>query len=1836
MLFLFAAPAVFAQKPELVIQSGHLDAIYSVAFSSDGQSVASGSRDGTVKIRDALTGSELRTLVAHAGGVRSVAFRPGALELTTGGADRTVKVWDAETGALKRTLTGFSAAVRNVAYSPDGKLLAVMETAGEPPVIIYDATTLAELRRMPTKLASGAEALAFSPDGKTLAVAGYDQIIKLLDTTTGAELQLFKGHTDKINALSFSPDGESLASASEDNTVRVWSVASGQNKLSYAEHRNDVNAVVFAPDGARIASGGYTGSIKIWEAKTGTTITTLSYDRNRMVEALSFSADGQTLLGGYSLDNAVVLWNVADGKPLRDWPGRSKAISKLAFAPDGRMLLFGRPDRQLGLWDLTSGELRSLNEQQDGLSFFSLSPDGQTVAGLRDTNDGAALTLWEVSSGREKRRLLPPRIWPTGFLFSPDGKLIAGGGREGDDKKPTHPINIWDAQTGALLRKLKGYETGVVRALAFSPDGRLLASIEGLNYKSENAIKLWDTGTGAEVRVLAGHERNVSTVAFSADGKLLASGSADQMVKLWDVAGGSLVRTLAGHTQPVLCVAFSTDGKVLASGAGGGSVPLKDARAELKLWDTATGRELFSLEGHTYDVRTLAFSPDGRLLASGSGDGTIKLWDTSQGVEVATLTVLNERDWIVTTPAGLFDSAKEARPFLLWRYSSGLRDVVALDAFAADFHSPKLLAAVIANKDLKPPPALTKAEITARVQRLNETQKSESARRDAQAKKAAQDATPTDERPRLFLQTGHVRPIVAITLSPDGRVIASASEDQTIKLWDVETGHELRQLKSFAGDLGSYFPNRLIFAQHGKLLAAGSKDEITLWDTETGSLLRRFEKNHAPAFNRDATLMASLERGKIILRRPQTGELVREITLKVLDEMNTGDLALSPDGAVLASLSDQGITLRKAENGAQLRIIGKGAKNGRLGFSPDGSIIASLQDNTLKLWDVSTGDERASYTPQPVKTKDTGQVFDNRAYTFSFANDGQSIALGTLHGVEVWDVKAKQLIRRLPEDPFAQRFDAVAFSSDGRRLIAGSLSGIYLWDAASGKELARLTQSTERLIELAFSTDGRRMATEGKTTRIWDLTAGAVAHSYKGGFNRIVFAPDGKSLVRGFLGVDRLDVDSGTSTDLSAEKVPGTWQTEALALSPDGKLVAGIGGVDYTGPKPDASKSGRIRLVNTETNTEVRLFGAESIGAAGLVFSPDGKLLASGDNGLTTRLWEVKTGRLLYTMGTGQGFIANSVAFSPAGDLLASGSGDELKLWEVKSGTLARVIEVKEGVRGITFSRDGRFLAGIIRGGAIRLWSPATGEEFRTLAGHVSDVRAISFSPDSKTLASVGSDDTAKLWDAQSGEELATIITASRDEWLVVTPDGLFDGTPGTFSQIQWRFSARLFDVAPVELFFNDFYYPGLLGELFAGRRPRAKQSVAQLDRRQPQVHLTLANDQTVAGALNTREVKVKLDLTNAPAGAQDVRLFRNGSLTKVWHGDALNGQQSVTLEASIPIVAGQNRLVAYAFNHDNVKSSDATLVVSGADSLKRQGTAYILVVGVNVYRNQDYNLKYAVADAQEFSAEVKRRLEAQKRYAQVETISLLDAEATKANIMQRLSQLTARVQPEDTVIVYFAGHGTAAQKRFYLIPHDLGYEGPRDKLNEAGLQAMLAHSISDLELDQAFEKIDAGQLLLVIDACNSGQALEAEEKRRGPMNSKGLAQLAYEKGMYILTAAQSYQAAQEAAKFGHGFLTYALVEDGLKQGAADREPQDGRIDLREWLNYATDKVPQMQEANILEALRGRGIRINFAGDGTAAEDPGKTEVQRPRIFYRRELETNPLVVAILGAAAPR
>jgi uncharacterized caspase-like protein len=632
-----------------------------------------------------------------------------------------------------------------------------------------------------------------------------------------------------------------------------------------------------------------------------------------------------------------------------------------------------------------------------------------------------------------------------------------------------------------------------------------------------------------------------------------------------------------------------------------------------------------------------------------------------------------------------------------------------------------------------------------------------------------------------------------------------------------------------------------------------------------------------------------------------------------------------------------------------------------------------------------------------------------------------------------------------------------------------------------------------------------------------------------------------------------------------------------------------------------------------------------------LAFSPDGKLLASGGRDNLVKLWNAETGAQVRSF-SGHTDAVMAVDFSPDGKQLASsGLNQQVMLWDVRSGLALRSLPTFSGgatftIHSLAFSPDGKLLAagvtpliGELPG--VLLWDAAAGDRSELPA--VPSASSVAFSADGRLVAAGSTDTTIRLWDVRTHALLAGLLSVDEQDWLVVAPDGLFDGSPAAWGQILWRFSPQLRDVAPVELFFNEYFHPGLLAEILAGSRPRAATTLERRDRRQPQ--LALSAD-AGAAAVSARRVRVKLEITSAPAGAQDARLFRNGSLVKVWRGDVLKGQSHATLESEVTITAGANRLSAYVFNRDNVKSPDAALTIVGAQELARAGTAFVLAVGINHYANPQFDLGFAVADATDFATEFRARQAKLDRYARVEVIELKDQQATREHILAALARIASEAQPEDAMIVYYAGHGTAEQHQFFLVPHDLGYSGGRDELDDASLRAVLAHSVSDRDLDHVLETVDAGRILLVIDACNSGQALESAEKRRGPMNSKGLAQLAYEKGMYVLAAAQSYQAAMEPADLGHGLLTFALVEDGLKRAAADFAPKDGTILLREWLDFATQRVPELQVQRMIQA-QGRNVALAYVPGEERLSDAERRNVQRPRVFYRRELDLEPLVI---------
>lgn len=1073
------------------------------------------------------------------------------------------------------------------------------------------------------------------------------------------------------------------------------------------------------------------------------------------------------------------------------------------------------------------------------------------------------------------------------------------------------------------------------------------------------------------------------------------------------------------------------------------------------------------------------------------------------------------------------------------------------------------------------------------------------------------------QQPELSVQTGHSADIYSLAYSPDGRLLASGSKDYTIRLWDTATGLELRTLRGH-----SHWVNAVAFSPDGKLLASASADHtIRLWEVASGKLVQMLSGHdksvNAVAFLPDGrSLVSGSDDHTIVVWDVATGSARQTLSGHTREVYA---ISLSADGRTLASGSyDRTLRVWDLASGQTTQVMQQRAN--ALALSPDGRQLAS-GGYSFKLWDVKSGQERATLEQIQQETPDSHGA---PAARLAFSRDGRSLAGVSGDGtIRVWEVATGQ-VRKPPN--CCNRFSSgIAFSPDGTTLAAGGVERIIrLWSMAPGagmRELRALAGHSDAIHSLAFSPDGRTLLTgrydsgQHNAVKAWDLMSGAPPRALPGAqisAMSLLFSADGKQLASG-----------GFDNTLLLRDIPGarllrefeTGPLDHLAASADGRLLAGAG------------RDAMVRLWDATTGRLLRQIAAHPVEIDDVALSPDGNTLATTGHDHLLKLWNVATGQLRQTIQQ----YADKLCFSPDGRRLAFSDRDYgINLLTLATGAVQRLPGGHSDiVRNLVFSSDGTLLASASRDWSVKIWNVSRGQLQQTLTGHTNDVYGLAFSPDGRLLASGSWDATTRLWDVATGKPVASLLLVDENDWLVITPDGLFDGSPGAWSKILWRFSPQLLDVAPAEIFFNEFFYPGLLTDLYAGKRPQAPRSIQQLDRRQAQLKLSLVNA-PASGALTSRRMETRITISEAPAGAQDLRLFRNGALVRVWRGDVLQGKTTVTLDADVALVAGDNRLTAYAFNRDNVKSADATLNLTGSDSLRRTGTTWVLATGVNEYANPQFNLRYAVADADDFSTELRRQTQALNPGGRVEITSLRNQAATKAGILRSLSELAARVQPEDSLMVFFAGHGLAADQRFYLVPHDLGFGGDRQQLDEAAMQSVLAHSVSDRELEKSFEGIDAGRVLLVIDACQSGQALDATERRRGPMNSAGLAQLAYEKGMYVLTAAQSYQAAQELSELQHGLLTYALVEEGMKQGAADDEPRDGAIQLREWFDFAAERVPQLQLQRMRQASQ-RGIKLAYVAGDEQIADAGQRNVQRPRVFYRREPEAEAFVVARPG-----
>ena len=589
--------------------------------------------------------------------------------------------------------------------------------------------------------------VVWHPTENIFALVGNScYVIALWDSKQQAELFACIGHTDKIRALAFSPDGRVLASASLDKTVRLWSVAEGYETAQLKGHTESVIALAFSPDGKTLASGSYDNTVRLWAVADGRRMALLP-GHEGAVYSLAFSPDG-TELASASLADTVRLWSVAEGRELRRLEGNidritlafkyfvamtdDRVIEEIAkvtasaFSPDGAVLASGLAGwHSLRLWGFKhqhktlwlEGAFRLI------ITAVAFSPDGKTLAAA--CND-ETVRLWSVADGREIARLqcslrcIEGNIVETMryIAFSADGAVLAlVSDRFGVwlwtlDKAKKMAQERWKRKSGVVtldecrhIVQLQFHET--VTSIAFSPDGAVLAS-----GSHDKTVRLWNVADGRETMRLLGHEAGVTAIAFSPDGATLASASYDNMVRLWAIKDGCETVRLTGHKGEVNAVAFGPNSKTLATASWDRTV---------RLWDVADGRETARLEGYSNHVKAVAFSPNGKTLALVPWSMTIRLWDVADGRETAWL----EHESYVSAVAFSSDgktlaSASQDKTVWLWNVADGRE--------------------------------------TARME-------------------------------------GHECSVNAVTFNPDGKMLASGSCDKTVRLWDVADWRETARLE---------------------------------------------------------------------------------------------------------------------------------------------------------------------------------------------------------------------------------------------------------------------------------------------------------------------------------------------------------------------------------------------------------------------------------------------------------------------------------------------------------------------------------------------------------------------------------------------------------------------------------------------------------------------------------------------------------------------------------------------------------------------------------------------------------------------------------------------------------------------------------------------------------------------------------------------------------------------------------------------------------------------------------------------------------------------------------
>jgi len=1003
------------------------------------------------------------------------------------------------------------------------------------------------------------------------------------------------------------------------------------------------------------------------------------------------------------------------------------------------------------------------------------------------------------------------------------------------------------------------------------------------------------------------------------------------------------------------------------------------------------------------------------------------------------------------------------------------------------------------------------------------------------------------EIPQLILPVGHTGAILSVDFSPDGRYILSGSADKTLKLWEIATG---REIKTFAGH-ASPVVSVAMGGNGGYALSASNDNTVYLWNITSGEKEEIWGDHRgdvrAVTFHPAAQLAAICSGDTLIILSEIFSEPVKRIFWGHSNLLTA--VAVSPDGKLLLSgTTDKTIKLWNVTTGECLRTFTDHSERvTAIACSPDGQFAASTSyDQTIKLWDLTAG-----------KAIETFRGHTGFVMSVAFSPDGRFlISAAADNTLKLWEISTGREIRTFKGHTAA--VFTVKFSPNGEYVLSGSKDQtLKLWEIRSGQEIRTFRGYTDEVTTL-----GSKLltGTDKGHLQLWDLPSGRMLRLFSAHpkfITSLAFSPDGRHAVSGALDNTIKLWDISQSGPVKSY-IGHTGWINAVAFTPDGKSVF------------SASKDKTIKLWDTVTGQETRTFRGHQWHVMTIACSPDGRYLLSGSKDRTIKLWDVATGRKVRTL-RGHSAAVFSVAFSPDGHYLLSGSADRtIKLWNASTGAELKSFPEENYLFGtVIFSPDGRYILAGLFDNSIKMWAIESGNEIRSFVGHTSNVHSLVFSPDGSYLFTCAEDQTIKMWDTQTAALRLTRVLMNQKDWVEITPDGRFDGT---LNGIRFLYFSQANQIIPLDGFFERFYTPNLNAQILASK---TISPLAPDIRRGIQVPpLIQILSPKPEEKVTAREIEVVVEAMDQGGGISDIWLFHNDKRVPSTDSQRplFKGTPNIRrLKYNVTLLSGQNTFRALAFSSDRTASLpvESTVTWYGRDT---RPNLHVVAVAIDHYLNPRYQLQYAVSDASVLINQLK--ISCADIFNRIYIHPVYNAHATRLGLETVLNHVVNQTQPEDVFIFFYAGHGmmstgdSGQPADFYLIPTEVTQIYDNDSV-------LVRKAFSAQQLKEICQRIEARKQLLIIDACQSGGAIEAF-RWRGILEEKALAQLARSTGVMLLTSTRSEQLAAEFSSLNHGLFTYTLLQ-GIR-GRADGAPRDGRITVCELCSYLQSQMPELSQ----------------------------------------------------------